>query len=222
MRTKTEERRVLILDIATEVFLEVGYEKASMAVISSRVGGSKATLYNYFPSKEELFLAVMEYKASRHMVGVFDQLHHDAPLEDVLIRFGIALLEMRLSPELVAIHRMAEHEADRTVVGQLIFHNGIERGWTSVGDFLAECMHRGILPENDPMVAAWHLKALIEANICDRRMLGVIRETPPIDEITVSVRRGVAVWLKGYGVEDAAAKGPDTPRRPASRRARPH
>jgi AcrR family transcriptional regulator len=222
MRSKTEERRILILDIATEVFQDVGYEKASMAAISSRVGGSKATLYNYFPSKEELFLAVMEHKADRHMNGVFDQLHHDAPLRDVLIRFGKAFLEMRLTPELVAIHRMAEHEADRTVVGQLIFHNGIERGWKTAANFLAECMQRGVLPESDPMVAAWHLKALIEAEICDRRMLGVIRETPPTDELMALVSRGVAVWLKGYGVEGAAAKGPDTPRRPASRRARPH
>ena len=87
MRTKSEERRVLILEIAAQVFQETGYEKASMAEISSRVGGSKATLYNYFPSKEELFLAVMELKAERHMLGIFELLTHDAPLAEVLQKF---------------------------------------------------------------------------------------------------------------------------------------
>ena len=59
MRVKTEGRRQVIIDAALEVFKEVGYERASMAEISARAGGSKATLYNYFKSKEELFSAAM-------------------------------------------------------------------------------------------------------------------------------------------------------------------
>ena len=44
MRVKTDDRRAAILEAAVEVFREVGYERASMAAISARVGGSKATL----------------------------------------------------------------------------------------------------------------------------------------------------------------------------------
>ena len=59
MRVKSEEKRLEILAIATEVFREKGYADASMNEIASRVGGSKSTLYNYFPSKEDLFVATM-------------------------------------------------------------------------------------------------------------------------------------------------------------------
>lgn len=59
MRTKSDEKRQAILDVAAEVFREAGFERASMSEICTRVGGSKATLYNYFPSKEELFFEVM-------------------------------------------------------------------------------------------------------------------------------------------------------------------
>src|SRR3954464_10654712 len=51
------DRRELILDVASEVFLKEGYAATSMSEIAARLGGSKGTLYNYFKSKEELFEA---------------------------------------------------------------------------------------------------------------------------------------------------------------------
>ena len=56
MRTKSDEKRQAILDVAAEVFREAGFERASMSEICTRVGGAKATLYNHFASKDELFL----------------------------------------------------------------------------------------------------------------------------------------------------------------------
>src|SRR6202790_3714523 len=56
-RLDRDSRREAILDVAAEVFMEVGYSAASMSIIAARVGGSKGTLYNYFKSKEELFEA---------------------------------------------------------------------------------------------------------------------------------------------------------------------
>ncbi|MBK6413847.1 MAG: helix-turn-helix transcriptional regulator [Sphingopyxis sp.] len=56
---KTDARRNAILAAATDIFREVGYARASMAMISARLGGSKGTLYGYFKSKEELFGAAM-------------------------------------------------------------------------------------------------------------------------------------------------------------------
>ena len=42
--------------------MELGYERTSMSEIAARLGGSKATLYSYFPSKEELFFGVVQLK----------------------------------------------------------------------------------------------------------------------------------------------------------------
>ena len=46
------DRRELILDVASEVFLKEGYAATSMSEIAARLGGSKGTLYNYLKSKE--------------------------------------------------------------------------------------------------------------------------------------------------------------------------
>lgn len=59
MRVKSEAKRQAILAVARESFTRHGFETTSMSAIASEVGGSKATLYNHFSSKEALFEAVM-------------------------------------------------------------------------------------------------------------------------------------------------------------------
>ncbi len=50
-----------ILLAAKEVFLEAGFERASMDAVAARAETSKRSLYAHFESKERLFLAVVEY-----------------------------------------------------------------------------------------------------------------------------------------------------------------
>ena len=51
-------RRLRILEAATRLFLDEGYGQATTNALVRIVGGSKATLYSHFPSKEQLFGAV--------------------------------------------------------------------------------------------------------------------------------------------------------------------
>jgi AcrR family transcriptional regulator len=85
------------------VFLEAGFEAASMAQIAQRVGGSKATLYGYFPSKESLFVAAVHAASSEHMEQTVAELMSNSPegVEPRLIRFGVKLVAF-LSEERVA------------------------------------------------------------------------------------------------------------------------
>ena len=52
--------RAKLLAAAGEEFARVGLERANVDAISLAAGYAKGTIYNYFPSKEELFLAVVE------------------------------------------------------------------------------------------------------------------------------------------------------------------
>jgi AcrR family transcriptional regulator len=69
MRSRTLEKKSVIVRIAAEMFDELGYERASMSAIAARVGGSKATLYRYFMSKEELLRAVWTISSTRKPTG---------------------------------------------------------------------------------------------------------------------------------------------------------
>ena len=53
-------RKDEILDIATRLFAERGYEGASMGDLAERVGLRKASLFHHYPSKDELYCAVLE------------------------------------------------------------------------------------------------------------------------------------------------------------------
>jgi AcrR family transcriptional regulator len=54
------ERREQILDAATELFSEHGYSDAVTQALAERLGVGKGTLYRYFPSKKDLFLAAVD------------------------------------------------------------------------------------------------------------------------------------------------------------------
>jgi AcrR family transcriptional regulator len=65
--SKSDSKRQAILEIAYRLFRAQGFDGTSMADITSQVGGSKATLYSHFPSKEELFVECMMAALENYM-----------------------------------------------------------------------------------------------------------------------------------------------------------
>ena len=60
MARRGDKLREHILWTAKDVFLEMGFERASMDLVASRANTSKRSLYAHFESKEKLFLSVIE------------------------------------------------------------------------------------------------------------------------------------------------------------------
>ena len=56
-----ERRRAEILDAATTIFAEHGFAAADVQEIANKTGVGKGTVYRYFPSKEDLFLAAVDH-----------------------------------------------------------------------------------------------------------------------------------------------------------------
>ena len=59
-RLPRDERRALLLSAALEVFTAAGYHSAAMDEIADRANVSKPVLYQHFPSKLDLYLAVLD------------------------------------------------------------------------------------------------------------------------------------------------------------------
>ena len=59
-RLPRDERRALLLSAALEVFTTAGYHSAAMDEIADRAKVSKPVLYQHFPSKLDLYLAVLD------------------------------------------------------------------------------------------------------------------------------------------------------------------
>ena len=59
-RMPRSERRTQLLDAAQSVFVERGYHAAAMDEIADRAGVSKPVLYQHFPGKLDLYLALLD------------------------------------------------------------------------------------------------------------------------------------------------------------------
>lgn len=90
-------RKHAFLEAAREVFLEQGYEAASVNDVVRRAGGSLATLYAQFGNKEGLFLAVMEDQHQRFAEAItprdVDHLPREQALQVLGEQFTRAILE---------------------------------------------------------------------------------------------------------------------------------
>ena len=199
MRVRTEAKRCGILDTAASVFLEQGFERASMSEIAARIGGSKTTLYGYFRSKEELFVAVAVAEAEKQLVPVLEQLDEKAAeIRDVLLQTGERLVNFLVTPDSLAAHRMVLSEAGRSDFGSRFYKNGRQRGVNLLAAFLGRAHKVGKIRACDCTVAATHLMGLIESEWQQPVWFG-FAQAPSRRDIRRSTERAVDVFLAAYG-----------------------
>jgi AcrR family transcriptional regulator len=198
MRVKTEARREAILEIALQAFQEMGYERTSMDEIAARMGGSKVTLYGYFPSKQQLFLEAAHYSGMRHLGPAYDELLPGSDdLPRVLRRFGEKFVSFICTPEAVGTYRMVVSQAGQSDIGRQFFELGPKRGEETVAAFLQAEMEAGRLKQADPSVVALHLTGLLQAEVLHRILLGA-NASPTRQQIKQIVERAVSVFLAAY------------------------
>ena len=88
-RLPRHERRRQLLDAALEVFVSQGYHAAAMDEIAERAGVSKPVLYQHFPGKLELYLALLDESVDALVETVRDALRSNAdPKQRVAATFG--------------------------------------------------------------------------------------------------------------------------------------
>lgn len=97
-RPKREDVRALLLTSAAEVFLDEGYERASLARIATRAGFTKGAIYSNFGSKPELFLAAWDAHVRARQKNAIEELARTAAHTQ-----SIDTLLDSLSRELVAL-----------------------------------------------------------------------------------------------------------------------
>lgn len=202
MRVKTEEKRAAILAAAKGVFLGHGFEAASMAEIAKATGGSKQTLYSYFPSKEELFVAVMTEYASRMILPAFQILDNDVDFAPGLAAFARALIPALGDAEVIAFRRVLVSEGARSGVGRLFYENGPLIGLTRLAGFLERQIARGRMRAVPAFTAAEQFLSLCESGPLRLYIQGV-RGAPTPPEIAEAAERAVDLFTAGYGITNA-------------------
>jgi AcrR family transcriptional regulator len=209
MKVRTEARREAILEVASQVFLEFGYDRASVSEIVKRVGGSKSTIYGYFASKEELFLAVTEAAGEQHMASALNEIaeYRGGDLAAVLTRFAEKLISFLTSDEAVAAHRMVMGAAAQSDIGRLFYEAGPKRGLTVVAEMFRHAIELGELRAEDPWILSLHFGGLVSSEHQYHRLFDP--KLPPLSRVQIkrSAGRSVSAFLRAYGKEHAGANG---------------
>ncbi|WP_349655643.1 TetR/AcrR family transcriptional regulator [Xanthomonas sp. 10-10] len=205
MRVRTEEKRDAIVQAASEVFLELGFEGASMSQIATRVGGSKRTLYGYFPSKEELFIAVATAMADSYIDPLIATLEStDAPVEQALHAFGRDILTFLCAPTSITIWQTIIGVSGRSDVGALFYNSGPEEGMQRVAQYLRKQMDKGLLRHADSVDASRQFGGLLQADTLMPCLFGALKDPSP-QYLCDATRRAVDLFLAGYACKPATA-----------------
>jgi AcrR family transcriptional regulator len=102
-----------MLFTAKDVFLEVGFERASMDVIAARAETTKRTLYAHFENKEKLFLAVFELVRDLTLSRLKMPGEYADDTEEALVLFCARFLELLLWDKRIRMFRLSIAEAER-------------------------------------------------------------------------------------------------------------
>lgn len=221
MKMKTDARRQAILEAAKAVFEEVGFEQATMSAVTARVGGSKATLYRYFDSKEALFLELVRTSAIQHssqMLSLLDpcvtlpvdlspttKTRKTTPLldpdEDVTItltRVGERVLKNFYTRQRLAAKRMVIAAAGNPAIGKLFYENGPAKGMKYLEAYFESVMNAGKLRRAEPRVMAAHFRGLLDSEIYEPSLFNALPKLGST-QIMAIVERAVAVFMAAYG-----------------------
>jgi AcrR family transcriptional regulator len=96
-----QEMRLKILETAKQIFIEEGFEKASIRAIADRIEYSPATIYLYFKDKNELFFSLHEMGFEKLILEMTNAIEGITdPVEELRVR-GFAYMKFAFqNPEM--------------------------------------------------------------------------------------------------------------------------
>lgn len=197
-------KRRQIMQGAWKVFIDQGFDAASMNSICKEAGVSKGTLYVYFENKEDLFVALVESKRAAFFQGIFDRLSEAETLRESLLAFATTLARQVTSDDVIHAQRIVISVVERMPeLGHRFYDTGSKHFLGCLQDFLRDKTAEGALAVRDPALAAAQLVELSTAGLWRTRLFGRITVPPSEAEIARTAEAAVEMFLAAYGPKAA-------------------
>lgn len=155
-RMSAEGRRMQILKTATDLFSKRGYNGTTTKEIAESVGVSEAIIFRHFGSKQELYRAILDYKAGEAIGHIWTESMEAMRRKDDRAFF-----------ELLAREILVFHQKDSTLLRLLYYcalegHELAERFYNTavksardrLAEYIAERIRDGVFRQHDPVVSA--------------------------------------------------------------------
>jgi AcrR family transcriptional regulator len=195
-------KRRQILDGARKVFMDLGFDGASMGEIARAAGVSKGTLYVYFADKSRLFEAIVEQEMSDQQKVAFN-FDPEREVATTLREFGQAYIQLLCRPAggsaIRTVMAIAERMPD---VGRRYYKNVLEKTINRLASYLEAHVKANDLAIEDCQLAAWQFMQMCQASL----FLPFIFQAappPPAERITHVVESATRMFLAAYQVKPA-------------------
>jgi len=197
-RPKDPQKRAALLDAAKRLFIGQGYGQTSIEEVAQAAGVAKLTVYSHFEGKEHLFAEVIIAKCDEHFGGRDLIRFADRPPAPALTEIGRRFLELLLSPDVIALHRMMLGCAQSSpALCQRFWDAGPGPVLASLAELLRHYRAGGQLEIPDVHRAADHFLALLHGKLHLRACLG-LGPAPTRRELAALVRSAVALFLRAH------------------------
>ena len=190
-----QQRKARILAAATKLFLKDGYGETSIDAIVAESGGSKATLYSFYPTKADLFRAVIDsivVSAESAELKSFDN------VRDTLVNFSEQRLRVVFSRKHRALMRLIIAERDRFPdIARMYYERGPLHGDTLLRDYFETLIEKGLIDIQSAVEASEFFRGmLMHQRYIDQLYLNA--PVPSAEEVSVRARHVVDRFLEAY------------------------
>lgn len=200
--TRSERKHAAIVAAAAAVFLETGYDRASMDEIAARSGVSKQTVYKHFSSKELLFVAVVTEMMDQAGATVHQappRLRDRAELEAFLLDYGVRIQTVALTPGLMQLRRLVISEVQRfPELASELYARGAGRAIGAMGALFETLREDGLLAFDDTAETASQLNWLLMGEPINRVMMLGNDAIPAAAEIKRHTGAAIATFLAAF------------------------
>lgn len=193
--SRGQQRRTKILAAATRLFLKIGYGETSIDAIVEKSGGSKATLYSFYPTKADLFRAVIEsIVASNESV----ELRSLDNIRDTLVEFAEQRLRVVFSRKHRELTRLIIAERERFPdIARMYYERGPLHSHTLLRDYFEILINKGLIDITSAGEASEFFRGmLMHQRYIEQLYLNASQ--PSAEEICVRARHVVDRFFEAY------------------------
>jgi AcrR family transcriptional regulator len=204
-RYSSADRREQILEVATGLFAQQGFQGTTTKVIAEKSGVTEALIFRHFASKEELYWAVIERKinCAAPLERLVESLEAGGDDLEVLSRVALEVLERRAKDQ--TLSRLLLYSAlEKHELSERFFRNYIANYFEVLARFVREGIAAGRFRDIDPLLAARGFLGMVVYHSWIQELYRG-KEVQDFDLHIVS-RTLARIWLQGVQSEKKSVR----------------
>lgn len=195
LRFSAEDRRNQILEVATDLFARQGFDGTTTRQIAERARVNEAIIFRHFPTKEDLYWAVIEHHCRIGHGGHMDELLSRGESErDTFVAIAEDFFRRREQDDrlgrLLLFSALENHR-----LSHRFFQTHIAQFYERLGDYIRERIAAGAFRNVDPLVAARAFMGMVVYHYMIQELFGGKRYQK-MDSRRVAEQL-VDIWLFG-------------------------